>query len=451
MKRILLTVLLALFVVATKATNELPVPAVSMEQIARLWKGEDPEVVLKGLNLKKFLYNYEEGTLCSCSFGYHVEMKDMCNFVHPLANDAYGITYCDAGEGGWEIEFKNEAIAEAYREDFKKNGYHPVYEQWQESVAEDGRRCKYLEYIDSFDGECVRMYFNGETYYVRIAVEPYEELSVFWLHKLAELEDTPLAPAYLDYYHLKDLSYKHSDKTYHLYGRNSEYNPETMEEKLTGPDALQFSDSHICFSNKELMPLYISEALKSGYQPLDSLGWKDVESDGKFSHKELEMYINRGGIWGGAYGENIIFLDYDDYGCVMLQNRGEFYISEEPWETREPAVTIKDLEKLLSKQATLEELRQKITDAGQENELKIDDHRISFKDKNYLHTYEIEAYKSGYHVDRKEGEDGWRMVVAKGGIVPAYSLTLHKDGKTLDFDEDNLSEPDEFRFSICLY
>lgn len=407
MKKALFTLLLTLSVTAMTAQSTLPAPAVSFNQITRLWRGENPDVVLKGLGLKKFWYNYCEDAICCCTYGRHIKYENICQVKTPLADDAYGITYCDAGPGCWDIVFKNHAIAEAYRKDIVVNGYTPVFEQWQTINYDDGSTGKYLEYIENFDEgycSCVRFFFNGDYYSIRIASEPQDELAMFWLRQLPALKDAPMKSYLLENYRLKDMTYTSDGHTYYHYGHNVDYNNETLEMKILGPDAMFIDYSCIRFSNKKLMKLYVDEANMLGYQPMDSLGWKDIDFEGKVIGKEMSMYKNQDGLWGGYYGDVIRFLCYDDFCQVMVAGS---FDDECPEATRQPAITIADLEQLASGKTTLDALKQKIKQAGQDGELEIQGVTIKFKDKKFLGSYELEARELGYNVKREEGKDGW--------------------------------------------
>ena len=433
MKKTLLTLLLTLSVTAMTAQSTLPAPAVGLSQIARLFKGEDPEVVLQGLGLEKIWYNYCETSLCCCTYGRHIKYENICQYVTPLADDAYGITYCDAGPGCWEIVFKDDAMAEAYRKDLEENGYVPLFENWQECDGNNSGDCKFLEYIYNFDEEycgCAWMHYNGMYYTIRLEIESCEGLRMFWLRQLPALKDAPLESYMLESHNLTDLTHTSYDHTSYCYSRNFDYNTETFERKITGPDAMLIDYSAIEFSNRQLMKLYIDEAKMLGYLPMDTLGWKDLVLDGKIIGKEMKMYKNQDGLWGGWYGDVINFIYYEDYCCVMLSDGSNDKI---PVAERQPAITIADLELLASGKTTDYALRQKIRQAGQEGEMEVEGLTIRFKDRKFVGAYELEARELGYNVKREEeGRGGWNFIPTQAG--PNYwFLTLYKGKNELHF------------------
>ena len=167
--------LLILVPITMAAQKKVSKPKVSYSQIVKLARGKNPKSVLKGTGLQEFCYSYshKEKYLGCCSYGYNVRSENYFNALVPLTDDAFGISYSDAGSGCWEIVFKDEAQLEAYKKDAVKNGYAPLYDQWQ-TFSDDGVEKKQLIYIRDADEEfcnCIRIVFNGNYYCIRIGLE----------------------------------------------------------------------------------------------------------------------------------------------------------------------------------------------------------------------------------------------------------------------------------------
>ena len=129
MKIILFTILLTLAVMKITAQGEIPKPIVGYSQIVKLAQGKKTKSVLKGSGLKKFCYSYKKRYLGCGSYGYNVQyVNNFMPFV-PLTDDAFGISYCNAGSGCWEIVFKDKTQVEAYKKEALKNGFHPLHEE----------------------------------------------------------------------------------------------------------------------------------------------------------------------------------------------------------------------------------------------------------------------------------------------------------------------------------
>ncbi|MBO7069414.1 MAG: hypothetical protein J6W52_12215 [Bacteroidaceae bacterium] len=178
MRKLLFTLLLALTAITMTAQGEVPKPKVSYKQITKLFHGKNPKSVLKGSGLKKYCYSYIDKHLGYCTFGYNVQYEDCYAPLVPLTDDAFGISYCDAGSGCWDIVFKDKAQLEAYKKEAVDNGFLPIYEQWH-SFVEDNVEKKQLIYakdIDEWMRDCFRIVFNGDYYQIRLELEEKDDL-----------------------------------------------------------------------------------------------------------------------------------------------------------------------------------------------------------------------------------------------------------------------------------
>lgn len=419
--------------ISLHARNRLPALPVSFQQIAQLARGEAPGEVLKGLGMKKFCYHYKEDFLGCCVYGRDVEYTMPCMPLIPRSQDAFGIAYCEVGGGSWDIVFKDSIHLSAYQNHIVECGYTPVFQQWQQFTDTIGSQesYTYLTYVLYGDMEfcdCVSISNNGDYYTIHLECEPREYQPIVWLSETAGIFGT------YDYFWkgkgLTDMSYERYGNTYYQFGRNVEYNNDTFELRVTGPDALFVQPNAVFFSNRQLMKLYLEEARERGYLPTDTLGWKDIEYEGSVIGQEMVMYKNQDGLFGGWYGDAIRFIHYADYSVVM--STGASFV-EQPEPTRQPAITIADLELLAAGQTTVEALRQKLADAGQGEEMAIEnEHSISFKDRTFIEAYELEARELGYNVDRKENRGGWNITAVPDGpdgeLETYMFLILFKNG-----------------------
>lgn len=433
MKKITFTLLLLLATLTMAAGNTLPTPAVNLSQIEKLRNGENPDLVFKGLGLKKYQYFSVEGRLISLAYGKGVSFDEQTNKLTPITDDAFGISFCDAGSGSWDIVFKDEKQLEDYGKDFLKHDYFLITEEWQESVDEDGVKSRELIYIyKDYDEycDCIHLIYNGSYYRIHIESEPIEYLPFTSLKELPLLRGGHTWDELtLKSRRLKDLSTHIGEHTIVHYGRNCEFNSETFEKTITGLDAIYLDANGISFTNKSLLPLYVQEARNNGYMPLYDDGWKVIEQDGRTVGNELKMYTNQDGIWGGWYGDVITFFIYANY-CT-IESHG--FIPYEPDETTiEPVVTIADLEQLAMGQTTADALRQKIANAGMSEGMSIDEKqlKITLKDKEsiypYVYAYEREARELDYNIDRKKEHKDWDVVFDEDGHWSGSFIILFK-------------------------
>lgn len=445
-RTIFITCILAVAATIMHARKQLPAPAVSLQQIAQLARGEDPGTVLKGLELKKYHYHFEEDFLVSCVYGRDISYNPSRMELTPCSDDAFGIAYCDVGGGSWDIVFKDTMQLKGYQNHLVESGYTPLFQQWQENtdtfnVKENYKYLTYIRYGDEYYCSCVGISDHGDCYRIHIEWEPSEFQPIVWLCDIAG--DDEKYDNYWKSMHLTDMSYERDNNIYHQHGRNVEYNHETFELRVTGPDALFVQPGAISFSNRQLMQLYLDDAKEQGYVPTDTLGWKDMEYEGRIVGQEMAMYKNQDGLFGGWYGDVIRFIHYDEYSVVM--SSGMSFV-EQPELTRQPAITLADLEQLAGGQTTIDVLRQKIADAGQGDEMTIENEQtVSFRNRAFIAAYELEARELGYNVDNKEGRGGWNMNAVPEGpdgeLVTHMFLTLYKDdghGLFVDYvtDED---------------